>query len=708
MMDKDLSLNIELLRQLSLINFDRSKTLMEQTVKSDRLGSEGQFQPLIDTNRPSKDTTVAYRVFEKIKKEINKDSYWVEFWKWGTDEDGLLESLKTLKNKNQYDILLKLIHKNFPESVGLTIIQFLQQQEFSVAQDPFFQELNRDVNMASEIQYQKNDKWLIQYQNILQKFNPYEKYSYESVFDPSTTIAKQMIPPYTRELLHVVLPVSAVLVAIATGGIGTSLGYGLVEFSLELLDAAIYATVDGDIYMAGLGMVFALVPGFTLLAKYLKNMGIPKFKKFLEKLGLWKAGKIGSESLSSQERQALNEFIENQDYYVKLALKTAMKNVVTKTLMTLTKNVEKFLEFLLYLVKKSLLPANFLTQAGLVMGGGFMTWDAIASGLGVCRSFSLQDLEGSENKILSLLGKIGGATQRFAERCDTEEKEKLIDDIEKQLSTLKDIVVMSLEQIIKSNLTFSEKNFKNTFMYEVVFIQYVLKKLGIKSDQKVASYSYDSKNMILNFQNAEEISSVKVYSVYGREMASKNNDEKTNILVDMSKLQEGVYIVNITLSDDTKRNFKIFSLKKSSPAYNLGAVNSSFKWGYYDKYTENVIKKYQKNRGLNPDGVCGNDTLESLLEDSKKFDKINNYGNISLDSKSIKLAIEQASSQIEKNQLEWEKKNESQVTKEEVQEELNKQKGKKIKEITDDLNDLEFDENMLNMVSKKSDTLIKN
>lgn len=707
-MDKDLSLNIELLRQLSLINFDRSKTLMEQTVKSDRLGSEGQFQPLIDTNRPSKDTTVAYRVFEKIKKEINKDSYWVEFWKWGTDEDGLLESLKTLKNKNQYDILLKLIHKNFPESVGLTIIQFLQQQEFSVAQDPFFQELNRDVNMASEIQYQKNDKWLIQYQNILQKFNPYEKYSYESVFDPSTTIAKQMIPPYTRELLHVVLPVSAVLVAIATGGIGTSLGYGLVEFSLELLDAAIYATVDGDIYMAGLGMVFALVPGFTLLAKYLKNMGIPKFKKFLEKLGLWKAGKIGSESLSSQERQALNEFIENQDYYVKLALKTAMKNVVTKTLMTLTKNVEKFLEFLLYLVKKSLLPANFLTQAGLVMGGGFMTWDAIASGLGVCRSFSLQDLEGSENKILSLLGKIGGATQRFAERCDTEEKEKLIDDIEKQLSTLKDIVVMSLEQIIKSNLTFSEKNFKNTFMYEVVFIQYVLKKLGIKSDQKVASYSYDSKNMILNFQNAEEISSVKVYSVYGREMASKNNDEKTNILVDMSKLQEGVYIVNITLSDDTKRNFKIFSLKKSSPAYNLGAVNSSFKWGYYDKYTENVIKKYQKNRGLNPDGVCGNDTLESLLEDSKKFDKINNYGNISLDSKSMKLAIEQASSQIEKNQLEWEKKNESQVTKEEVQEELNKQKGKKIKEITDDLNDLEFDENMLNMVSKKSDTLIKN
>ena len=107
------------------------------------------------------------------------------------------------------------------------------------------------------------------------------------------------------------LPVSAVLVVIATGGIGTSLGYGLLEFSLELLDAAIYATVDGDWYMAGLGIVFALVPGFTLLAKYLKNMGIPKFKKFLQKLGLWKAGKIGSESLSSQERRALNEFIEH-------------------------------------------------------------------------------------------------------------------------------------------------------------------------------------------------------------------------------------------------------------------------------------------------------------------------------------------------------------------------------------------------------------
>ena len=234
MMDKDLLLNIELIRQLSLINFDRSKTLMEQSVKSDRLGPQGQFQPLIDTDRPSKDESVAYRVLDKIKKEINKDSYWIEFWKWGTDEDGLLESLKTLKNKNQYDILLKLIHRNFPESAGLTIIQFLQQQEFSVAQDPFFQELNRDVNIASEIQYQKNDKWLIQYQNILQKFNPYEKYSYESVFDSSTTMAKQVIPPYTRELLHVALPLSAVLVSIATGGIATSVGAGLLEFSLEL------------------------------------------------------------------------------------------------------------------------------------------------------------------------------------------------------------------------------------------------------------------------------------------------------------------------------------------------------------------------------------------------------------------------------------------------------------------------------------------
>lgn len=707
-MDKDILLNIELIRQLSLINFDRSKTLMEQSVKSDRLGPQGQFQPLIDTDRPSKDESIAYRVFDKIKKEINKDSYWVEFWKWGTDEDGLLESLKTLKNKNQYDILLKLIHRKFPESTGLTIIQFLQQQEFSVAQDPFSQDIDRSWNIGAEIQYRKNDRWLIEYQKILQKFNPYETYSFESALDPSTTLAQKIIPPYTRQLLHVVLPLTAVFVSIMTGGIATSVSAGLAEFSLELLDAAIYIAVDGDKYMAGLGIVFAFVPGFTLLGRYLKNMGIPKFKKFLQKLGLWKAGKIGAESLGPEESRILNEFIENQDYYVRMAIKTAMKNVVTNTLMSLAKNVEKFLEFLFWLVKKSLLPANFLTHAGLVMGGGFMTWDAIASGLGVCRTFSLQDMEKSESKLISIFGTITGPLQSFSERCPTEEKEKFIDDLLKEFDSLIGKIRLTLEWALKQKSSYSEKQLNDVFVYDVAFIQYLLKKLGIKSDEKMVSYNYDNKTKKLNFQNAEDVVSVKIYSASAAEKASKNNEGNNNIVVDFSKLTEGVYIVVVTFSDDTKRTFKIFSLKEDLFTYNLGTVNANFKWGYYDKYTENIIKKYQKLRGLNQNGVCDPKTIQKLLSDAKKIDNIQNYGGLSLDDSALMLARKQANYQIEKNQKEWEKKNISEVTVDEAQKELNKQKLKITKEIGDGTSKFEFDETMLNMVTKKADSLIKN
>ena len=235
-----------------------------------------------------------------------------------------------------------------------------------------------------------------------------------------------------------------------------------------------------------------------------------------------------------------------------------------------------------------------------------------------------------------------------------------------------------------------------------------MKDLGIKSDQKTVSYSYDNKNMKLNFTNAGEVVSVKAYNIAGVEKAGKNNEGNDNIIVDLSKLTEGVYIVVVTFSDDTKRTFKIFSLKEESFAYNLGTVNANFKWGYYDKYTENVVKKYQKLRGLNPSGVCDSKTIQKLLADAKKIDEVPNYGGLDLNDSAYSLARKNANAQIEKNQKEWEKKRISEVTTKEVQKELEKQKIKKTKEISDDMIDFEFDETMLNFVIKKSDSLIKN
>lgn len=66
----DKTLNQQIVRQLSLINFDRSTPLLEQQVKSDRLGSGGQFNPILPNKKMSikqqtelNDSTVAKKLF---------------------------------------------------------------------------------------------------------------------------------------------------------------------------------------------------------------------------------------------------------------------------------------------------------------------------------------------------------------------------------------------------------------------------------------------------------------------------------------------------------------------------------------------------------------------------------------------------------------------------------------------------------------------
>ena len=708
------TLNQQIVRQLSLINFDRSTPLLEQQVKSDRLGSGGQFNPILPNKNMSikqqtelNDSTVAKKAFLIIKKEV--DGGYMP-WMWGTDESAILDALKTIKNKNQYDKLLKLIHKNYEESTGLTILQFLQSQEFSLGADPLTRTLlgGGPTGLGQDIQYEYNDKWLIEFEKILSKFNPNEKYEYESMFsskDETTNQLRAVIPPYSREVLHLAIPGVSILMAILSGGVLSPTAAWLAGASIELLDVAVYYFVDDDPYLAGLGAIFALVPGGTLLGKYIGRMSKNVFISFLKKIGLWRTGKIGSEAFEQEERRALNEFIENQTMYQRLAYQTAAKSFINRLLIKTAGSLQKTAELIVWLVKKGILPAKFLTEFGITMVGGFASWDYIASTMKICRSMYLEDLKKSKTELVKLLGSLSEEVLVFAERCDSKEKQEIMNQIKYTLENLKGIVTATLLDLIESDFVFEESKYNNVFLYEVAYIQYILKELEITSKTKPTYYFYDNKTKNLKVEGTESVENVSVYNFAGRLMKSTDNDGKSNMNVDFSKFSEGVYIVYITFDDNTKRAIKLFSLKDKSVSgvYNTGSVNETFKWGYYDNYTKKIVEAYQKKKGLSVDGVCGSNTLKMLLSDANKMSSIENFGNLPLDGKALERARKQAIEIIKKNQETFDNLS-TKVSPRMLEEEYQKQKNKVQEDTFKELEKMDLDENDLQELEDRLDS----
>jgi hypothetical protein len=295
-----------------------------------------------------------------------------------------------------------------------------------------------------------------------------------------------------------------------------------------------------------------------------------------------------------------------------------------------------------------------------------------------------------------LLGSLSEEVLVFAERCDSKEKQEIVNQIKYTLENLKGIVTATLLDLIESDFVFEESKYNNVFLYEVAYIQYVLKELGITSKTKPTYYFYDNKTKNLKVEGTESVENVSVYNFAGRLMKSTDNDGKSNMNVDFSKFSEGVYIVYITFDDNTKRAIKLFSLKDKSVSgvYNTGSVNQTFKWGYYDNYTKKIVEAYQKKKGLSVDGVCGSNTLEMLLSDVNKMSSIENFGNLPLDGKALERARKQAIEIIKKNQESFDNLS-SKISPRMLEEEYQKQKNKVQEDTFKELEKMNLDENDL-------------
>jgi peptidoglycan hydrolase-like protein with peptidoglycan-binding domain len=636
----------DILKQIRLINYERSKTLSEQSVigapnyGTTRYRTDAEIQAnmdaeelqrnidkncnsLIKSTPRNESEKTAKKIFLILKNQIDSG---------GTKEQIILDALKLIDSQQTYIMLMIYIYGCYPQNYGMTILQFIQSQEFSLGSfNSSLRHLPMGMAIGQKIQWEFNDSWLEKYQKILQKFNSEEKYEKESfdADDNSVNIGmKLVVPPYAREVAHIVIPILSIVISLIPG-IGTGIGGWLLRssimFGVESVDAAIYKWGDENDYAAGLALLFAfagpLDNGLNLLVK---NYGAT----LLKKIALNSIDRVGAVSLTKGELELLANITVYSAKYTKLT-KIGLARQFTKQIITKAKNSSDILKFILKLSEYGLLTAKFTGKIGLLIGGTFYTWDAIAKHLGVCNSMPLNALTQSDWLILKAVGKAGNYIQPFSTPCDQEAVANKL----KAIKTDNDLFVNLLETAKKENKTYSTKY--SYYNINVLIAQYVFYAAGL--DVEPVKSSYFVKNNILTINNSEDIKNVSMYTSTGTLIKTINNENNSKVLTYNFGNLRSVVIMRFTMFDKTTETKKLFAGKDltKTEVYSSGNVGQIplVEWGVFDKSTEKLVNIYQKQNKLSVDGKIGPETLSKLISDlkAKKYGVIKNLNNENFD-----------------------------------------------------------------------------
>jgi len=408
------------------------------------------------------------------------------------------------------------------------------------------------------------------------------------------------------ESLHTILPLASLVLNIFGGPPGMVIGG-----ALETIDAGLYEFYDEDPYMAGLSLIFALVP-FTELAQ------IPGFKQVtkegveegLERL-LWK--KVGGEALTEDEELFLKELAKNkkvQAEFTQAVINTSMRKI-------LVENPKGYIDLLTWFVGKGYLSfGKFSTIIYLILGT--TAWDYYASKyIGKCSAtFKFSDIMAlvpSGNELLSVIKSI--ELQPFTqtkEGCEAllqrqlaKRKAKLLQEWKRNyqkaaIGTLRSL--KNKKQVIDSSIS-------NSFQFEVGVIQSILYQCGFTKKDIMLTV----KNNKLNFNLANRVKKVVVSTSVGKIVETINNTGNETFY--SKPLKNGVYIVLIYTEDNEKPlTRKIILDGSTSGPYNFSSEGQKFNWGYYDEYTKKCIDSFQKYFNLSVDGQVGQSTLTKLIE----------------------------------------------------------------------------------------------
>jgi peptidoglycan hydrolase-like protein with peptidoglycan-binding domain len=654
----------DILKQIILMKYDRSKTLLEQSVigapnkgvydgrtnaqiEADRIADKKYLEnrrkmielekkivqncdSLIKSKPGSESEKKAKKIFLILKNQIDSN---------GTKEQIILDALKLIDSAQTYMMLMVYIYGCYPQNYGMTILQFIQSQEFSLgANDPGGVMRKSQYWLGQEIQYQFNDYWLMEYEKILEKFNPDEYYQKEYFQSDDTDweiVGKAALPPYTREVAHLLIPLLSLIMAIVPGTQGGSVTLMIllrewvfrsaIMFGLESVDAAIYKWGDKNDYTAGLSLIFAFAgPLDNALSGLIKLYGatlLQKVGSISKGLLTYEYGMEGAMILTKGELELLANVTMYAKRYTKLTRLGLARQVTKRIIANSSSNV--VLKYVLKLMKFGMVTTKFTTRLGLTIGGGFYTWDAIAKNLGICNTLPLALIE-SDWLILKALAKTGKYIQPFTTPCDQEAAYNKL----KTIRTDEDLFIDLLETAKKENKTYS-----TTYGYyniNVLIAQYVFYAAGLV-DQTVTSI-YSLKNNILTINNSEIIKNVSMYTSLGKLIKTINNNNNSKVLTyDFGNLKS-VVIMKFTMFDNTIETGKLFVGAGLSETYNFKILGKP-KWGVFDKPTERLVNIYQKQNGLSVDGKIGPETLSKLISDlkTKRYGKIENLNNEDFD-----------------------------------------------------------------------------
>ena len=412
--------------------------------------------------------------------------------------------------------------------------------------------------------------------------------------------------------LHIILPIVALVVDIFGGPPGMVVGA-----ALETIDAGLYQFYDQDPYMAGLSLVFALVP----LGELSRLPGFKEVTKIgveegLEKL-LWK--KVRNEPLEESEELFLREVTQNPT--VMKEFNQAVVNASMRKL--LVQNPKGYIDVLTSLAQKGFLAYDKLfTIINLILGT--VTWDFIAyKFLPQCSAkFKFSDLIGlipddtsfvpssGLKKPLSLI-ELQPFTETSVECEKIVQKQLQIDQqkiINEYMRNYQSAAIGTLRSLIYSKSVLSS-SVDMGFQFEVGVIQSILYQCGFTKKDILIQFK-DGKFI---FNSASRVNKVIITSAQGRIFETITNDGKNKFY--SKQLKDGVYIVLISTSDSDKPLSRKFIINKQvTGPYNFTSESEKFNWGYYDEKTEKSVEEFQKYFNLNVDGVAGVESFKKMLD----------------------------------------------------------------------------------------------
>jgi len=605
-------LNEELSIQLRLISYDRSLTLYEQDEKG---MSNQEIQSLLDFGNftgSRLDMSKFENLFSTLKKNQEKD-----LKRFTLELEGLSDN---------------------PELNDLYLTHFKNNQsvEMSTLKQKLLPVTNSSTNSIN-----LNDKKAIQMFTDEQKayFNSGD---WTMRDNPDVTGMDILV-----SVAHVVLPIASVIVVVFAAPLSIAIGAAVaVGFVLESLDALIYLEYDDDPYAAGLAFIFACLGPFDLFLKAIpKNILISIIQKVTKNL-----------PFNDKEKPIMIYIKKNWDTLFKLstgranqfALLRAVTDVLKKGIVTaafVARMPSKTLGFCLYIIKTFKLGIKILSYVSVPI----LTWDYLASKLGICNSVDMKELKKSRWWLLKLLGNIGEFTQIYSTTCYSIEIKKLTDDMLKK-NTPKNILILTLKtEIIDENRNIDIK-YKNIYGDIVKGIQMALVALGY--NQRVESFEEKHKELI-NTNKVYSLPAAKDWdpkdkyykdpyekTEYGNNVQYKKNqygqwfkynnlyksweylnngwDGDKDVAKKLSKQfksDDGSWVKGNPLSPVNVMKDQYQQSQNKSALKLLTKNLHYFKLGYYDYNTEEMVKQYQRDKNIKSDGIFGSGTAKQMVKD---------------------------------------------------------------------------------------------